>query len=113
MDINMTVEGIKMIGGIVIGKGIKNVVYKSLGWTVGEFAKPLDRAVTAIGVYAIGYGASKAICNMVDDALDNIAETVIKIQDKIEEAKNDGLFCDGEEDELPDELRDMNDEEGF
>ena len=103
MNVQIIAEGVKLATSIVVGKGIKNVVYKNLGWTVGEYVKPLDKAVTAIGVYAIGAGVTHAVCGMIDDGIDRAADVIIKIQDKIEEAEANAETEDVEEADMDEE----------
>lgn len=87
MDISTVVGCVKFVGGLVVGRGINNVVSKSLGWTVGCYDRPLEKVITAIGVYAIGQGVSKMVCDQMDQALDKIADGVIELQDKLQQAK--------------------------
>lgn len=84
-NIQIGAEVVKMGAGLVVGHGVKNVVYKSLGWTVGEFVKPRDKMVTAIGVWAIGALVTNAAYDMigktVDSATDVIADVIVKIEE--------------------------------
>lgn len=107
MNVQMISEGVKLAAGIVVGKGIKNVVYKQLGWTIGEYQKPIEKAVTAIGVYAIGAGVTHSICGMIDETIDKMADGIIAIQDKLEEAKKEA----GKETEDLDDIFDEDEEE--
>lgn len=100
MDIKVLASGIKLVGGVVVGQGIKNVVNQSLGWTVGKYTKPIDKVVTAIGVYAIGQMVTSSACRMMDEALDKAADLVIAAQDKLEEMKEQQ---EGESDDISEE----------
>lgn len=95
MSIELATLGIELVGGELIGRGIQNVMETALGWTVNAYTNPVDRALTKIGVFAIGRGAAKMVCDMWDEALDVTSDGIVKVMDKMDE------FRDASDDPYP------------